>query len=106
MVWHGIDTELIKGGVVMGKHYRCIRFNLYDIHRDTKIAQLVDEIKMSFCSRAKCEISTEDYKRSQNNMFVIVEVIGNKESIDEAIKETQYIFSKKCKESDHQNWFA
>ena len=86
--------------------YRCIRFNLYDFDSSTTISELVDEIKMSFFHRAECRISTEEYRRSENNMFVIIEVRGKKEAIEEAIKETQYEFDKKCIKSDNESWFA
>lgn len=86
--------------------YRCIRFNLYDIRKDTTIADLVSEIKMSFISRAKCEIATEEYKRSENNMFVVVEVFGEREAIDEAVKESQFMFNRMCEKSDNQHWLS
>ena len=85
--------------------YKCIRFNLYDIYRDTMIDELVQEINMSFSLRAKCKIHTEDYKRSENNMFVIIEVNGEEDAIEEAIEETQFVFDKKCVKSDHDSWF-
>lgn len=88
----------------MREQYRCIRFNLYDIYKNTIIHDLVDEIKLSFFHRANCKIHTEEYKRSQNNMFVVIEVFGDTNYIEQAIKESQYFFSKKCKESNHEVW--
>jgi len=83
--------------------YRCIRFNLYDINNDTTIAKLESEIKMSFVQRAQCELRTEEYKRSYKNMFVVIEIFGDKNIVEHSIKETKYYFNKWCKEVTIEN---
>lgn len=82
----------------------CIRFNLYDIDSETTLESLINEIKMSFFHRAKCIIQTEDYKRSFKNMFVIIEVVGEEEKINDAIKETEFVFKKRCEICDWEKW--
>lgn len=84
--------------------YRCIRFDLFDISRQLTFQQLADSISLAFVLRGNCYLHTEEYKRSEQNIFVTVEVRGKEEEIKEAIAETQYDFDKWCEKSEHKVW--
>lgn len=94
------NEELVKESPV----YRCIRFDLFGISRQLTFQQLADSISLAFVLRGNCYLHTEEYKRSEQNIFVIVEVRGKEEEIKEAIAEAQYDFDKWCEKSEHKVW--
>lgn len=73
-----------------------VAFHLQNTHNYVKINYLVDEVIMSFNHRAKAKIITEEYTRSGKDMIVSLHIEGEETSVNEAIKETKWIFNQWC----------
>lgn len=89
----------------MSEAYRCIVIELYDKHPGVTIDHCVQVIHQNFVTTANCHIHTEQYKRSENNLFITIEVRGDVLAVNAAILHTKDHFKTRCDSLLHNEWF-